>query len=407
MSKPELKQKRNSYEVYWAEEKVKTILERIKNNGRGLHAEISVFDEDNLILTPSSITLSSQASREKIIKVLNTQSRRPDWTQLILAACEKVSQAYREGEPCVEVWSHEVAKPISYLLHPLIIEEQPNFLYGRGGTKKSYLALLIAICLRLPWKDNLFGWKTLDYGIASLYLDWEASENEFRWRLHRLATGLDLPTVPIHYVRMISPLEDETEKIGKIIEENKIGFIVIDSLAAACGGNLKETQEALGFFRALRSLKTTALIIAHTSKEKGEDKTIYGNVFFENYGRNNWETRAQQEFGTNSSQTALFHRKANNSMLFNPIGLEFAFAEDGVIITKVEVSETPLSSNLPMHMQITELLQQFKVMTTNEIAEELGKDTSKEKEVVKTTLYRDKQRFVRVGDGWGLRYKEG
>ncbi|MFC2059007.1 AAA family ATPase [Chloroflexota bacterium] len=384
------------YEFSWGDFVAR--LSRLKEHKDGrTSGEIRVttsLNGYNTTLLQSTINLLSTRSRADLVKTLTEKCDITDWARTIDYICTQTLEALRQDEPAVELWATNDVSPPRYLLSPIIAEKQPNFIYGPGGSGKSYLGLLFGLCIRLPWADNPFGLKVEVKTINVLYLDWETTREEVNWRLKCLKNGLDLPDISIHYRRCTMSLADDLESITETVLNLGSQFIIIDSLAAASGGDLNASDTALRFFRALRTLNTTSLIIAHTPKEGG---SIYGSAFFNNYGRSNWEAKQEQHVGERELLVGLFHRKTNLSKLYDPMGFRFRFDDEGTFVERADIKESSLAKDLPLKDRIEKLLKRG-AMSAHEIAKELDKQPNS----IRVILSRqDGKLFTKIGDKWG------
>lgn len=404
---PKLEIKGGVYEFAWRG--FTATLSRVREDKHGgVSGEARVtttLPEFSPVLVQSKLNLLSTRSQAELARRLVDKCPSQDWEYILESLCLKTIDALRQGDPAVELWTYEDVAPPKYLVHPLVAEGQPNFLYGPGGTAKSYVALLLATILQLGWQDNPFSWETEGVSYPVLYLDWETTKNETHWREKCLKNGLDLPDFPLAYRRCSQPLADDIEVITAIVESSGIKVLVIDSLAAACGGEItNEVQPATRFFAALRRLNLTSIIVAHTPRRsEGSEKEIYGSVFFTNYGRNNWEVKKTQQIGEDEFVVGLFHRKTNLSKLHKAIGLRFEFGDGWTKVKLVDLQATALSAALPISEQILSLLKHG-ALNTAEIIESLEITRSNADQSLKRL--RDKGLVIRVLDGWGLPIKD-
>jgi len=330
-----------------------------------------------------------------------------DWIPILEQLCVLTLQREREGEPWIQLSSNDAVEPVKYLLPPLLPEREPTVLYGPGGSGKSLFGLLIGILLATGKPHSRLGLEP-EAQVPVLYLDWETHPAEIRRRLHRLAAGIDLSEpVRLRYRRCVVPLSDDVETIHEAVQEFEAGLLIVDSLGPACGGDLSVPETAMSFFRALRRLNVTSLIIAHPAKNS-EKKSIFGSAFYGYLARSVWEAQTYQDVGGDSLSLALFHRKSNLSRLHRPFGVEFAFDGDLGPIRAFprDVVEIPgAEAGLPLKTRIFAVLKERGALTTKEIAEELGVSA----DVVRVTLnrMRSEERVVRLPKGcWGARARE-
>lgn len=360
-------------------------------------------------LHQADFNFKSTTTRERLAKYMSQRYSEANWDNVLEQVCVHVLANIRQGEPAKLITSEDdITKP-QYLLYPIAPLGLPTVLFGEAGSAKSYIALLFAIVSCLPWEDNPIGVIPHSKGHLPLYLDWEMSEQTLSWRLKQLTKGCDLPYIHIPYRFCTSPLADDIERIQEVLIETKAEFIIIDSLGAAAGGDLNTPETALRFFAALRQLKTTALILAHTSKDQQtKSKSIFGSVFFWNYARSIDEVRANPE--SNTIDIALLHRKSNIGPLHRPLGLRLTFldADNAISAQSCDIRSIPeLAEHLSLTSRIREALRQG-AMLHKELIAELGIDKEKLASF-NVTLSREKKKgnFIQLPDNrWALPQKE-
>lgn len=353
-------------------------------------------------LHQARLNLQSTRSRNELRKHLEECKSGILWGDYLEQVCTLALQKYRDGEPLVRLGGDSEIVAPRYLLHPIIPENQPTVLFGDGGTGKSITANLFAILASIPWLLNPLGLDVYERS-NTLYLDWETDKQAADWTIKRLLKGTGKTSDYMFYRRCYMPLGADLPEIQKHIMEVDANFVIIDSALAACGGDPSSPEVTGQFFRDLRQLNVTSLILAHNSKNSTGDKTIYGSVFWTNYARSVWELKKHQEIDEDTLDVGLFCRKANLSKLFNPIGLKFTYSDSKIGVEKKSISGMPgLSANLPLWMQVTEVLKHG-TMTVKDLAQELNI----REDSIRTRLNEQKSRFVRVGDKWGLRSAQG
>lgn len=326
------------------------------------------------------INLVATRSKQELANALHKRREdipTEDWQSLVEEMSWEVIDRLREGEPVIEITTEDDVPPLSYLVDPIVVEDEPTVIYGLGGCGKSTIALLLGLMVQMPLTDNKLG-LTIKDRKGVLYLDWETSHQAITRRMKALQKGLQIPTfMALHYRRCSTPLADDTEAVQRAILDNNIGFVIIDSVAAACGGDLNAAEPALRMFKALRELKVTSLLVAHTSKNSATKETsIYGSAFFTNYGRSVWEMKKKQQVGVKGLKVGLYHRKANDSELFKPLGFEIKWdrAKSFCCIEAIDIgSVAELATEGSMRDQVLKLLS-YGQMTTRAIAEALEAD---------------------------------
>ena len=414
MSLPEVQETVGGYAFSWAEG-IKIAISRIK-----VHTDGRIIGE--IIVSTSAagyaphlyqaqFNFSAGRSRKELSKYLFEQSPklvpRSTWNEILEQLCVNILDRIREGQPLQELWTNADIKAPEYLVYPILPKFQPTILYGDGGVGKSETCLLLATCLVLPWHDNKLGLIiNSDKSVRVLYLDWESHSNIINWRLKCLRKGLGLPDYCINYLQCDGTFADSLPQIQRKVVEIGAECVIVDSMGGAVNGDLNDAQTATGLIqRHLRQLNASALLIGHVIKGgNGGEKTPFGSIFWRNAARSAWEVKASRP-EKNVLEVGLFHRKANESQLFDPLGFRISFQGEQTVVTKTEVRDTGLASELPIVERIREVLRDG-AKTNREITEELGIGEGS----IKTILNRHKSLFVRTNpEGrtakWGLLYE--
>uniref|UniRef100_A0A6M3LMW3 Putative ATPase domain containing protein n=1 Tax=viral metagenome TaxID=1070528 RepID=A0A6M3LMW3_9ZZZZ len=370
--------------------------------------ELTITNSSKAILLPPS-TFNFSADRTRAITARALAEKYPDtkvnWVELFDYLGYKIQELARQGEPVIEVWVDDEAEKPEFLLEPFIYKNQSNIIYGEKGVSKSTLAYTMGMCMALPWHDNPLELVVPDRPIVTLVLDWETDEKTFAYYLSRLKRGMNIPTVPMYYRKCQQPLSEELEAIQQFIQDHNIDILLIDSMAAAAGGEngeLKGAQSALSFNTALRKLNRTSLIIGQTSKDMTGKKTIFGSTMFTYYARNIFELCRNEDMDKDSVHLAMFHRECNLGRKHKPIGFCLHFDDDNNSISINRESVT-----------VSEFVN--KVSATNAVADALKSGLKTVKEICAITGLKDsvvrtyagrlveKGKVVKVGDRWGLK----
>ena len=397
--------------------------DQIRSERTGIHAAISVF-YNSIRLAYDTFNVARNEERKRLAneafgglgaavqKVYPREALKNDLDTF----CADVWDAWQQRDPAVEIWTDRDVEltPPAWLLEPLILENQPNFLFGEPSATKSLTAEILAATLCLQWVDNPFRVKPPASYWETLYLDFERNEAIITFNLSRLQRGMDLPGIPMHYKRLHGPLARNVGWAQKYLRAHpKIHLIIIDSVTPASGGNLNETTPVSEFFDAERALNSTTLCLAHASNKDPEakNKTITGSFAWSSYAGNVWECRKEQEESSDIAEVCLYHRKAPAVYgLHKPIGYRINFTSDKPSLSVSPSDPRTVPSLIERMGLTTRVVQALKRSphTIAELSEELGESKNK----INTTVQRLRAKGIATEictEGkairWGLRYK--
>lgn len=405
---PQVEHGIRSIRFHWPEHKLTIELSQLQEQRNGdviaKFKAITLQQGYKSLIHGAKFNLSSTRARTELERTLNEHFPEPEWGSLLEFICYHADLKMSEREPVEEIFETGEYQPPKYMIYPLLPLDEPTIIFGEGGSGKSFVALLLALIMSLPWEDNMLGLHPKQKATV-LILDYETTKRTVATRLGQLQRGLDQPAFPIHYRRCTLPLADDIEEIQQIIIDKKITCVIIDSLGAATGGDLNSAETALRFAQAIRSLNITTLIIAHQSKDQiTKKKSVFGSVFFWNFARFIYELRNVQEPGESEISIGLFNRKSNISNLHPPLGLRFSFNEDKLYVSREDVKAVPeFRGQLGGKQQVYELLAGG-AMGVQDISKELDMPDN----TVRTYLNRLKNdnRVIKIGDQWGRRIED-
>jgi DNA-binding CsgD family transcriptional regulator len=375
-----------------------------KSRDDNLVSEIDIEDTPKPQLG-IKLNLNSLTARKRLEKEIGIIGGH-EAVEVLEDVTRRLMKLYRSGNDVEVISSIDDCQPPKFLVSPFIYEDHPTIFFGEKGVCKSFLALLMGLCVRLPWYDNVFGFDVQDgKSMPVLYLDWERSKSLMQWRIKQISNGHELGLIDISYRRCAAPLADEVDKLSDIIHKEKIKLLVIDSLGLAAGGDINSAESATRFHGALRSLSVTSLIIAQTSKDLSGRKSVFGSTHFQYYSSAVWEVKAG---GGEAGELIVGLRNTfcNLSGIHAPIGLKLHFVKkegdtDASIlqISRTDLSKTELSSVLPLRGRIRKLLLEEGKLSPSEIAEALGES----EKTIRARLSEDKGKlFTKMIDKtWG------
>jgi hypothetical protein len=279
-------------------------------------------------LSVADFNLSSVGARIERAKLLASRSDDSvDWYGYLEEFCARVFTADRKGSPAVALPSlpriaADESLPIEH--DWAVLKEHPAFLFGDGGSAKSYLALYAA-------------GRLAQRGARVLFCDWELAGGTQRHRFERLF-GDEMPNVL--YARCDRPLVIEVDRLRRMVQDHGITYVVFDSVAFACLGPPEAAETASAYFGALRQLGTVgSLHVAHVSKAEGGDQKPFGSAFWHNGARLTWHVSAEDvAIGGRRLLVKLQPRKANLGERPAPLQAQVRF-----IPGRTEISWLPWS----------------------------------------------------------------
>ena len=365
-------------------------VDRVRESGDGLRAELAFYDSTGRLLHFSSQNLLSSSWRKGLAAAL-AQKFHTDWAELIDDLCVAVVQEYRTPPRAVLLWDipEDDLRPVWHL-EPILPLGVPTVLYGDGGTGKSLLAMGLAAQIA-SGKPVIPGTQPVPQDLVGpvVYLDWEDDPDEHRRRLARICEGHGIDgRPPVHYIRMVQPLAGAASDVAQQVEELGAVALVLDSLAHAAGSDPWRDEPNLEVFRALRSIGKTALVITHVSKidlRDREDQRPYGTVFVRNAGRNAWWVQQGRIYDEERTDWAvvLTHHKSNR------VGRQkqmFIRIRVGRVIRFEPMSpEEAVQEGVPVEIRgvILDLLRRRHGITHVQIAEELQLDPERVRSILR------------------------
>jgi len=389
----------------WTEDRIEITVNRIRAHRDGRTTAEIVIRALGLqhphLHGPVQVNLVTGKWRKDLAKDL-AERHEAAWENIFEYLCYHTLERIRTGEPIEELSTAEELSPPEHLLYPILPKNQPTVLFGLGGVGKSQLAVALAMCAMLPWEDNPLRLAAPPTSVNALYLDWETDRRDILWHMKAIRAGAGLEfNLFLNYRRCSAPLVDDAERIQEAVMENNIGFVIVDSVAAACGADLNAPEVVTKLFTALRSLKVTSLLLAHTAKNvAGKDSTPFGSAFFVNYARSVWEMKKSQEQGEDGLSVGLFHRKVNMGKLHKPRGLSLSYADGATRIRTKDVKDiVEFRDHLGQGDKIEVALRDGR-MTRSQLVEATGLSDDVVRNV--TNRLEKKGNIVRMGDFWGL-----
>ena len=311
------------YRVTWPGTTVE--LRALDTSGHAVYA-LAVAHAGDRVLPETGVNLTNDKARQALAAAIERLRPGPDWRARVDDAARLVLGAYREGEPAVELAELPAAIACEpWLVAPLLVRDEPTILYGDGGTHKSRTALLLA--------GTVAAGRSLAPGIeaptlsgAVIYADWEQTAQVARGRLADLCDGR--PPSGVVYVRCARPFVHEAERLGRIAMDCGAVLLVLDSIGFGLSGSGNDDDVAASYFRELRGLGLSSLLIHHTPKT-GDPTRPYGSAYWTNGARLAWQMQATSSAGE-CALVSMICRKRNDGPLLSPRGLSYTFTDGRV-----------------------------------------------------------------------------
>jgi len=210
----------------------------------------------------------------------------------------------------------------------------------------------------------------------------------------------------IHYRYSSTPVADDIEDLADYVADLDIDFILIDSAAPAVGEALNG-DDVINFFRSLRALGKTNLVIAHVAKEARQHE-IYGSGHWRTQSRANYRVYASRSNDTPDLGVILKNTKGNNSRRLKDLvyGIHFDENYNTISFKPGDVEDyAELDQTRSISQRVTSALRPG-AKTAAELAEELDADEGS----IRTTLNRNKTKFQTFKDDgqtyWGIAHRE-
>ena len=389
---------------YWAEPDIRVELSKIDRRGSRAYAKMRVWTGKRGMIYMASVSLYDQRSRKEIIDYLMQQHPLADWNSILHQIAATVDSHSEKPGVTIDLARHVPKNDSPYLIFPLVRQNQSTVLYANGGSGKSTFALAVAATGAtqksfIPGISNTAG-----RPIKTLYLDWEAGDDDVASMLKELSRGAQqkIPDNHIHYQSMSGAFIDHCDELVEIIVDNGIELIIVDSLVASAGGDVNDAEAARLFHNSVRSLNVASIAITHTNKSD----TLFGSQFFWNLSRQVFRLTSISEPETNPV-LGLYHEKSNRSKLIAPVAYDVEFSgsteADNASIRYVvkDIQSVPeLAKGTGLRERLIGLLRNGS-MTVEQLAERTGADQTQ----ILATMERMSGTFSRAGgtsNAWTL-----
>lgn len=375
---------------------------RVHETGDRLKAQIGVLFDGSPIFRSNPVLTSVSGTKDfwkKLERYVPKSDYGVDWERLVDNLSARITDSHREGESEIVISDIVIPETVQWQIEPMLLKDQPNIIFGPGGSGKSTFALWLAVLMDSGHVDTSHDLTVLDGNV--LYLDWETDRIEIGTTVRDLHAGMGLDRKSgILYRRCNQSLAVESDRIKDIVQQRSISMVIVDSLGLATGGGLEEAESVLQFFNALRWIGVTSLTITHTNKEN----LIYGSIYTTNCGRSIWElNKSGGEGDSKSIDLGLFHRKVNIVGKQKPRAYSIAFGEKAISLSVKDVMDTEISGQLSVAELVYQIVKRDGPVKTEElpdmVAEHLNVATDKIHNAVKQAVHRFRKNNKMAVDG--------
>jgi hypothetical protein len=346
---------------------------------------------DNGALVSAHCNLTSLPTRKTWAKDLESRAKTNgdvDWLQLFDNFCNHVLDAEKQGEPVVALTGVRRSETVPnwYTINGLTLHQRhPSCIFGWGGVGKSFVALYCAGVLA-------------QQGVNVLYVDGELDQWEHNERCAQLFGEGAMTN--LLYIRLRN-LQLQRDYLKRVISENRIQFIVVDSITKLAGGKLEESDTAKGYIDALDSLNVGSLNVAHITKSaqggdvRPQDQKIFGASQWDQLLRHSWFVKGDGNHPTDATGTALgfYLTKSNSARIGTSIGWRFIMTNQEVTFAPCDLVQTELAKHEPIKARLSTLLAtKNKMLSYEEAADELGVKP----ESIRKTVLRNSRSFRKL-----------
>ncbi len=173
----------------------------------------------------------------------------------------------------LELTNGEYKEP-EWVLKDLIAKGSVVTMFGSGGTKKTYIAIDLAVCLQI--KKEWLGFKICDNS-SVLFVDEESGKNRLAQRMYEAKNGYgvkgELNIYAICMARYSLRDASDANELKQYIKETGSKFLFIDSLVTVLCGDDNSSKEITQLYTNLRTIATelniVIVIIHHANKLEG------------------------------------------------------------------------------------------------------------------------------------------
>ena len=341
-----------TYELTVPNKGIRLVLANVSKGREGTRAEVSVFSSApgaRSIRTVSGLVmyehlnLLSGSTRASLVKRVAERAGSVDldWAAIVDEVVHATLQLHTAGAPVVALADLPPRVEPGPRIDPILPAQTAIVMFGAGGTGKSTLAAAVGVSvaagvLVVP------GWVPRKAPV--LLLDWEGEDYIVKERVAAIARGANLPELPrdLLYRRMAGRLADEADTVARLVAEQDVGLLIVDSVGAAMGtvGEGDHADSANRLFDAVRHINTTALLVDHVSGEnigKRDVRKPYGSVYKENRSRGTFHVACTTVDNDGRVLVVTNAKPLASRAQLAPVGLRLSYDEGTIAFSEATV----------------------------------------------------------------------
>ncbi|MDD4987169.1 MAG: AAA family ATPase, partial [Dehalococcoidales bacterium] len=306
---PEVKRVGDCFKFSWLKLNVEILVDHLYESSHGeTYAEVKANTMTGDHIYRGRLNMLSPAGKATLARQLRERLEL-DWLTIIEQIAETSLSLFRQGEPMIDLAASVQDKNVTpYMCWPFLRWQEPTIFFGDGGSGKTTfaLALLMSLQTGLP----LLHWVPAQR-VNTAILDYESSGLSTLQTLRAINEGMQLGVAEEDfpkYRHCDRSLIHDISEIQRMVMENNIQLLLIDSAGMASGGDAERQEFACQYWRAIRSLGVATITIHHKPKESD---TIFGSNYWFNEARGVWMFKKEQESGREHIDVGLFHKKAS------------------------------------------------------------------------------------------------
>jgi hypothetical protein len=360
------------------------------------------------------INLASTSARQGFVKALGAAlGPSVSWEAVIARAFWKCRETFLGMDLGGWLDSNVTVEEPRMLVNPLLLDSVQNLVYGKGGTLKSYLALVMAYMVSTG--QEVDGRVSEAIGPV-IYLDYEADKHTFDQRWTRLCRFLGLGDwghAGTYYMpgRGV-PLSEQHQTIARRVEREGARLLVIDSVSRATAG-LNSDETAVGaYFAASDSIPCAKLSIGHLNRADSRDQGVAdqaaGVAAWRNAPRLTWWADLSLD-GRHTGEYEVALRCTKSNERYPPdLAYRIVFGSGGSLSFRWTDAQPRAQQSTKLQDQITEALG-TEPRNIDELRVYLGLPENK-RETLRVMLYKGRKAglYAQAGRGerWGVAARE-